>query len=116
MLTFTKEFADLRRTAAQLAGYWITNGRDVFDTEGNRVCTTTNPALAEYLRRLHGYFLPVVNAFVMLHKALRDRQVMTALLARDAAEPDEPDEPDEAEGPSSPSPSTSPTSEPTPLH
>jgi hypothetical protein len=40
---------------------------------------------------LHGYFLLAVNAFVMLHKALRDRQAMTALLPRDAAEQDEPD-------------------------
>ena len=112
MLTFTKEFANLRRTAAQLAGTWTTNGRDVYDDEGNRIATATSPALADYIRRLQGCFLPMVNGFVMLHKALRDREAMTALMAREA---DEHDEPDEAECPS-PSPSTSPTSEPTSLH
>jgi hypothetical protein len=85
VLTFTKDFIALRRTAALLAGTWTTEGRDIIDDEGNLVCTTKTTALADYICKLHAYWLPVTNAFVQLRKALRDRKAMSALLKHESA-------------------------------
>jgi len=84
MQTFTKDFLNLRRRAAILAGTWTAAGRDVIDDEGKRVCTALTPELADYICRLHTYWLPVTNAFILLRKALRDRQAMTELMTREA--------------------------------
>lgn len=78
-----REINALRQRAAQFAGTWTAAEREIFDDQHERVALARDASAATYLADVHNVFLALANAWLQVRKALRDREAMSEILAKE---------------------------------
>lgn len=80
----TSNILDLRRRASQFLSSQSADRREILNEDGERICTARDEQTAALMVELHNSWLPLANGWLMVHRSLKDRRLLTQLFASEA--------------------------------
>lgn len=80
----SNRLSEIRKQAATHAGKWEVRDNEIYDPEGIRLARCQSSGLAAYIAGIHSTWLTLSNAWLLARRALRDRNVMTAVQRKDS--------------------------------